>query len=62
MWAVGTATVFVMILPLTGIVFYFQWGLYVCWINLTVYVLTLFSITFIRYKRGNWKTIRVIQA
>jgi MATE family multidrug resistance protein len=62
MWAVGTATVFVMILPLTGIVFYFQWGLYACWINLTVYVLTLFSITFIRYKRGDWKKIRVIQA
>lgn len=61
MWAVGTATVFVMILPLTCIVFYFQWDLYACWINLTVYVLSLFSITLIRYKKGNWKAIRVTQ-
>ncbi len=60
MWSVGVATFVVMILPLTIIVEHTDWGFVACWINLTLYVVSLFSVTFLRYRKGKWKEIRVI--
>ena len=60
MWSIGMATLFVMVLPMTIIVEYTEWGLVACWVNLTVYVISLFSITRWRFRQGKWKAIRVI--
>jgi MATE family multidrug resistance protein len=60
MASIGLATLFVMVLPLSAIVTLTDWGLYACWINLTLYVLTLFGVSFWRYRQGRWKNIRVI--
>ena len=60
MWSIGIATLVVMILPLSIIVEYTNWGLIACWINLTLYVISLFLIAGLRYRQGKWKKIRVI--
>lgn len=60
MWSIGLATVLLMVLPMTIIVEFTPWGLFACWINLSFYVLTLFSLTFMRYRQGAWQKIRVI--
>ena len=60
MWSIGLATLIVMVLPLTIIVEYTEWGLFASWIVLTLYVITLFVISFLRFRQGKWKTIRVI--
>lgn len=60
MWSIGLATLLVMVVPMTIIVEFTGWGLYACWINLTVYVMSLFSVTLWRYRQGKWKKIRVI--
>jgi hypothetical protein len=49
-----------MVLPLSAIVTLTDWGLYACWINLTLYVLTLFGVSLWRYRQGRWKNIRVV--
>ena len=60
MWSIGLATILVIAIPLTLIVGLTDWGLFACWINLTLYVLSLFSVTLWRYRQGKWKAIRVI--
>jgi MATE family multidrug resistance protein len=60
MWSMGVATLAVMVLPMIIIVEFSGWGLYACWINLTLYVVSLFSLTFWRFWQGKWKAIRVI--
>ena len=60
MWSIGLATVFVMIIPMTIIVSYTEWGLVACWLNLTAYVLTLFSVSFFRFRQSKWKASLVI--
>jgi MATE family multidrug resistance protein len=60
MWSIGLATLFVMVLPMTVIVEFTGRGLYTCWLNLTLYVISLFSITLWRFWQGKWKMIRVI--
>ena len=57
---IGLATLLVMVVPLTIIVEFTEWGLFACWINLTFYVMSLFSVTLWRYRQGKWKKIRVI--
>jgi MATE family multidrug resistance protein len=59
-WSIGLATLIVMVLPLTIIVEYTDAGLFASWIVLTLYVITLFAISFLRFRQGKWKTIRVI--
>ena len=59
MWSIGAATLVIMILPMTVIVEFTGWGLYACWINLTLYVISLFSVTLLRLRQGKWKNIRV---
>jgi MATE family multidrug resistance protein len=60
MWNIGLATFFIMVLPMTVLVEFSGWGLYACWLNLTLYVMTLFSVTLWRFWQGKWKMIRVI--
>lgn len=60
MWSIGLATFFVMGLPLTIIVEYTEFGLFACWAILTLYVLSLFSVSLLRYRQGKWTKIRVI--
>ena len=60
MWSIGLATLVVMVLPLTVIVVFTDGGLVACWINLTMYVVTLFAVTLWRYRQGQWQKTRVI--
>ena len=60
MWSIGLATLFVMAVPMTIIVEFTGWGLKACWLNLTLYVISLFSVTFWRFSQGKWRMIRVI--
>ncbi|BBO75045.1 MATE family efflux transporter [Desulfosarcina widdelii] len=60
MWSVGVTTLLVMIVPLTVIIAYLHMGLVACWITLTLYVLSLFAVSFWRFRQGKWKRIRVI--
>ena len=60
MGSIAGATVGVMVLPMTVIVEFTDWGLYACWLNLTAYVISLFGVTLWRFRQGHWKGIRVI--
>jgi MATE family multidrug resistance protein len=60
MWSIAVATLIVMILPMTFIVNYTDWGLFACWIVLTLFVISLSMVSFLRYRQGKWKKIRVI--
>ncbi len=60
MWSIGLASLFVMVLPLTFITVYADGGLYASWAVLTLYVLSLFAVSFWRFRQGKWKVIRVI--
>jgi multidrug resistance protein, MATE family len=60
MGSMAIVTVFVMIVPLTIIIAYLNLGLIACWITLTLYVLSLFGISFWRFRQGKWKRVRVI--
>ena len=60
MWSIGATTLLVMIVPLTIVIAYLNWGLIACWITLTVYVLSLFLVSLWRFTQGKWKQIRVI--
>ena len=61
MWSIGIATLVVMILPLTIGIRFLEWGIHACWAILTLYVLSLCLVSFLRYRQGRWKTIRVIE-
>jgi Na+-driven multidrug efflux pump len=50
-----------MIIPIYIGVEILGWGIYACWITLTLYVLTLFSVSLLRYRQGKWKAIRLIR-
>ena len=61
MWSIGITTLVVMILPITIGIIFLGWEIYACWILLTLYVLSLCTISFLRYRQGKWKNIRVIE-
>jgi multidrug resistance protein, MATE family len=60
MWSMAVVTLLVMIVPLTIIIAWLQWGLIACWITLTFYVISLFLVSFWRFRQGKWKSVRVI--
>ena len=60
MWSIGVMTLLVMIVPLTIIIAYLEMGLVACWITLTLYLISLFLVSFWRFRQGRWKSIRVI--
>ncbi|MDX2445673.1 MAG: MATE family efflux transporter [Desulfobacterales bacterium] len=61
MWSIGITTLVVMVLPITIGARFLGWGIYACWILLTLYVLSLCLVSFLRYRQGKWKNIRVIE-
>ena len=61
MWSIGIVTLVIMIFPITIGVRFLGWGIYACWIILTLYVISLCSASFFRYYQGKWKTTRVIE-
>ena len=61
MWSIGIITLVIMIFPVTVGVAFLGWGLYACWVILTLYVIALCSASFFRYSQGKWKIIRVIE-
>ena len=61
MWSIGIVTLVIMIFPISIGVRFLGWGIYACWIILTMYVISLFSASFFRYYQGKWKTTRVIE-
>ncbi len=60
MWSIGAATLLMMIVPLTIIIAYLELGIVACWMTLTLYVMSLFVLSFWRFRQGKWKGIRVI--
>jgi MATE family multidrug resistance protein len=60
MWSIGLATFIVMVVPLILVVEYAGGGLFACWAIMTLYVLSLFTVSFWRFRQGKWKQIRVI--
>jgi len=61
MYSVGIVSLLFMVIPLYFAVHYFEAGLNVCWWILTIYVISLFSVAYFRYRQGHWKSIRVIE-
>lgn len=61
MWSIGITTLSVMIFPIAIGIRFLGWGIFACWTILTLYVLSLCSVTFLRYRQGKWKTLRVIE-
>lgn len=61
MWSIGITTLLIMIFPVTIGIKFLGWGIFACWTILTLYVLSLCSVTFLRYRQGKWKALRVIE-
>jgi MATE family multidrug resistance protein len=60
MWSNAVVSLIVIILPLTFIIKYKGGGLFTCWAILTLYVISLSLVSYLRYRQGKWKNIRVI--
>jgi MATE family multidrug resistance protein len=50
----------IMVLP-TWAAWYFDWGLYWSWASISAYVVALAFTFLVRFRRGRWKTMRVIE-
>jgi MATE family, multidrug efflux pump len=61
MKAIVTASWTILVIPTFLAVIVFEWHLYVTWIFATVYVTVLAFIFLIRFMRGSWKTMLVIE-
>ena len=61
MWCmVGTATL-LLFLPVCTATTYWHAGLYFIWCCITLYLVVLFFLVMVRYQRGKWKTMSVIE-
>ena len=56
-----TLAVVVMIVPSYAAIEYFSMGLYGAWIFATVYIILLGVAFFIRFRKGAWKSMRIIE-
>jgi MATE family multidrug resistance protein len=61
MWSMGIVTVVVMIVPIYLGVMMWGAGLYACWTFVILYIFSLATIALLRFRRGKWKTMRVIE-
>ena len=52
---------FSLVLPTWAAVFYFKAGVYACWWILSIYVFLLGLMFFLRFRKGKWKGMRVIE-
>lgn len=61
MWAIGIASLFVMVLPVYIGITYFQMGIYYAWICTTLFITVLFTISSLRYRQGKWQEMLVVE-
>lgn len=61
MWSIAGLSLAIMILPVFIGVVFFDAGLYYAWWCVTLFILSLFSVSWLRYRTGKWKTMRVIE-
>ena len=61
MWAIGIASLVVMIIPVYVGITYFQMGVYYAWICTTLFIMALFTITSLRYRQGKWEKMLVVE-
>ena len=61
MKAVLAVSLFSLIAPTWAAVFYFHAGIYACWWILTIYAFLLGFTFYLRFRRGIWKNMRVIE-
>ena len=61
MKAIGILALFFMILPIYLVVEVLSWGMYTAWFILTLYICLLGIIFMLRYKKGAWKKMQVIE-
>jgi MATE family multidrug resistance protein len=61
MWTIGALSIFVMILPILIAMEIFHAGLYTAWALATFYVSTLGMAFYLRYRKGLWKKMHVIE-
>jgi len=60
MWAIGITSLLLMVLPVYLGILYFGFGLYLSFACVTVYVAVLGFLLWGRYRRGKWRSMRVI--
>jgi MATE family multidrug resistance protein len=61
MWSIAGISMFGLVLPLYIGMAVFGQGLYFAWACLVVFLCQMASVTFWRFRRGKWKTMRVIE-
>ena len=61
MWSIGAVTLFVMILPIYIGIEVFHQGIYYAWICVLLFITSLFLVTSIRYRQGNWEKMLVVE-
>lgn len=61
MWAIGIASLVVMIIPVYVGITYFQMSVYFAWICTTLFITALFTITSLRYRQGKWEKMLVVE-
>jgi len=61
MWSMGLASVFFLFIPVWVGITNFGMGLYFSWTCITIYLFVLCLMILIRFHKGKWKTIRIIE-
>ena len=61
MWCIGLISIFGMVIPLYIGMEVFGLGLYFAWSCMVLFLLQMASITLGRFRRGKWKSMRVIE-
>ncbi|MCD4743288.1 MAG: MATE family efflux transporter [Desulfobacteraceae bacterium] len=61
MWSMSLASVFFLFIPVWVGITNFGMGLYFSWTCITIYLLMLCLMIFIRFYKGKWKTIQIIE-
>lgn len=59
-WSVGILSLSVMVFPLYISIEFFDAGLYTSWSFVTLFIFSLFLVSFWRFRQGKWKNMRVI--
>lgn len=61
MWSTGCISLLAMVLPIYIGVEYFGLGLYFAWCCVTLFIFTSSAVSYLRYRHGGWKKMRVIE-
>ncbi|MFW5855332.1 MAG: MATE family efflux transporter [Thermodesulfobacteriota bacterium] len=61
MWSIGGLSILMMVLPVWIGVVFLNAGIYYVWGCVTLFILSLFAVSGLRYRAGKWKTMRVIE-